>query len=342
MIYIKKYSSRAIVFSFLLFFISLTTLSYNYNNLQEIVFPDQQPYIDDNNRTMIPVRFATENLGCKVDWNSETREVVITKENEIIKLAIGSNKDSAVIVEGRVFVPLRFLSESIGSEVIWDEEKKAVVINRKMFINLSSREKQVINITDNFTIIDDFDFFNNTLWRKTNHFIENTKINSENVSVENGLLKIKLPKNLLEGGEVQSRRILGFGSYEIRMKLPDVPSSITGFFLYKAPSLYNEIDIEIYNEKDKGYFLTTYSDGKKQNLFEGKLSFDPTKDFHNYRIDYFQDSLKFYVDNVLVKEWTDGYTDEKMYLLVNIWYPDWLDKKPPTMDSYLEIEWIRY
>jgi len=342
LIYIKKYFLRTIAFSFLIFFVSIATFSYNFNTLQEMVFPDQQPYIDENNRTLIPVRFATENLGCKVDWNNETREVIIKKDNEVIKLKTGSNKDAAVIIEGRVFVPLRFLSETMGSEVIWDEENRAVIIDKKMIINLSSREKQIYNISNNFNITDNFDFFNNTLWKKTNHFIESTQINSDNVSVEEGLLKIKLPMNLLEGGEVQSRKVLGFGSYEIRMKLPDVPSSITGFFLYKSPALYNEIDIEIYNEKDRDYFLTTYSDGKKQNLFEGKLPFDPTKGFHNYRIDYNENSLKFYVDNVLVKEWTEGYTNEKMYLLINTWYPDWLDKKPPTEDSYLEVEWIRY
>ncbi len=357
MINIKKNLLKIGIFSLLILLISAASFSYSFNNLQEIIFPDQQPYIDENNRTLIPVRFASENLGCTVDWNHETREVLITKNDEIIKLVTGSDKavitkngvdlikdigTSSVLIEGRVMVPLRFLSETIGSEVIWDEENQGVIINRRMLISLNSREKENNSIANTFTVTDDFNFFNNTLWKKTNHFIENTKINSGNVSVENGLLKIKLPKNILEGGEIQSRKVLGFGSYEVRMKLPDVPSSITGFFLYKSPALYNEIDIEIYNEKNRGYFLTIYSDGKKQNLFEDKLSFDPTKDFHNYRIDYSRDSLKFYIDNNLVKEWTEGFTNENMYLLLNTWYPDWLDKQPPDKDSFLEVEWIRY
>jgi len=29
-------------------------------------------------RTMLPVRFVAENLGCKVDWNGATKSITIT------------------------------------------------------------------------------------------------------------------------------------------------------------------------------------------------------------------------------------------------------------------------
>ena len=46
----------------------------------EIVdFPDGQPYVDENNRTMIPVRFVSEELGAKVTWNGATQSAVIEK-----------------------------------------------------------------------------------------------------------------------------------------------------------------------------------------------------------------------------------------------------------------------
>jgi len=31
---------------------------------------------------MLPVRFVAENLGCKVDWEGETRTVIITYEKK--------------------------------------------------------------------------------------------------------------------------------------------------------------------------------------------------------------------------------------------------------------------
>ncbi len=130
--------------------ISAASFSYDFNSLQKIDFPDQQPYIDENNRTLIPVRFASENLGCNVDWNHETRVVMITQNDKIIKLETGSDKaiitkngvdlikdigTSSVLNQGRLMVPLRFLSETIGSEVIWDEKNDAVVINGSILIS---------------------------------------------------------------------------------------------------------------------------------------------------------------------------------------------------------------
>ena len=42
--------------------------------------PKVKPIIVPPGRTMLPVRFVAENLGCKVDWEGETRTVIITYE----------------------------------------------------------------------------------------------------------------------------------------------------------------------------------------------------------------------------------------------------------------------
>jgi plastocyanin len=38
---------------------------------------DAAPYIDENNRTLVPVRFVSEQLGATVGWDGETRTVTI-------------------------------------------------------------------------------------------------------------------------------------------------------------------------------------------------------------------------------------------------------------------------
>ena len=45
-----------------------------------VSFPDAGPFIDENSRTMIPVRFVAENLGAQVTWDqtSKTASVVPT------------------------------------------------------------------------------------------------------------------------------------------------------------------------------------------------------------------------------------------------------------------------
>jgi hypothetical protein len=191
--------------------------------------------------------------------------------------------------------------------------------------------------------LDEFDSFNTNMWRKTNHILERTSLCSNNVSVSDGKLRIHMPANVFEGGEFQSKEPLGFGAYEIRMKLPVVPSSITGFFLYHSPVMYHEIDIELYNQKNGDFFLTTYASGEKKNLHSDKTPFDLTAQFHNYRIEYAPDRVAFYIDDIFIKAWESGFTKEQMYLVVNSWYPHWLEGiAAKENNSYLEIDWIRY
>jgi beta-glucanase (GH16 family) len=91
-----------------------------------------------------------------------------------------------------------------------------------------------------------------------------TSFSPANATAKDGILTFKIPGNTFESSELQSVNFMGYGSYEIRMKIPDAPGSITGFFMYKAPDYYHEIDIEIYNQKSGDYFLTTYADGDKR------------------------------------------------------------------------------
>jgi hypothetical protein len=92
---------------------------------------DVAPFINDAGRTMVPVRFIAEAMGLAVQWNPEKRQVVITGEETEVILTIDSciamvdgtpvKMDSkAIIVDGRTFVPLRFVAEAFGFEVQWN------------------------------------------------------------------------------------------------------------------------------------------------------------------------------------------------------------------------------
>ncbi|MCD1259735.1 copper amine oxidase N-terminal domain-containing protein [Paenibacillus athensensis] len=108
-------------------------------NGHKVKFPDTEPYVDSNGRTMVPVRFVSEKLGGKVDWNAATRTVTIATQGKSISLTIGSKAPTvnghsveldtaAAMVDGRTMVPLRFVSEALESKVTWDEGAHAVQI----------------------------------------------------------------------------------------------------------------------------------------------------------------------------------------------------------------------
>ncbi|PKM60142.1 MAG: hypothetical protein CVU99_09785 [Firmicutes bacterium HGW-Firmicutes-4] len=180
------------------------------------------------------------------------------------------------------------------------------------------------------------------VFKTSNHRLGQTQFKPENVTVSDGQLVITIPAGTMASGEVSSTALQGYGSYEISMKLPNAPSSITGFFLYAAPDYDQEIDIEIYNQPDGKIMFTSYANGALTQSLTKDLNFDPTADFHHYRIDYQPDFIDFYVDDIHLTRFTAGIPRNPMYLMVNAWFPDWLAKRPAPQTQQLLIDWIRY
>ncbi|WP_165867472.1 copper amine oxidase N-terminal domain-containing protein [Paenibacillus pinisoli] len=106
-------------------------------NGQKVKFPDTEPYINTDGRTMVPVRFISEKLGANVKWEEATSTVVIHYSSKEIRMSIGSKTvtldgqpteldTAAEKYDGRTMVPLRFVSEVLDSTVVWDEGARAV------------------------------------------------------------------------------------------------------------------------------------------------------------------------------------------------------------------------
>jgi uncharacterized protein YjdB len=181
-----------------------------------------------------------------------------------------------------------------------------------------------------------------SLFKTSSHRLSQTQFKPENVTVSEGQLVITIPAGTMASGEVSSTALQGYGSYEISMKLPNAPSSITGFFLYAPPDYAQEIDIEIYNQADGKIMFTSYANGALTQSLTRDLNFDPTADFHHYRIDYQPDFIDFYVDDIHLTRFTAGIPHNPMYLMVNAWFPNWLAKRPAPQTQQLLIDWIRY
>ncbi|HPU42352.1 MAG TPA: copper amine oxidase N-terminal domain-containing protein, partial [Acetivibrio clariflavus] len=58
-------------------------------NGEKVNFPDAQPFIDENGRTQVPVRFVSEALGANVDWNGDAKKVTVTLNSRKVVLTIG-------------------------------------------------------------------------------------------------------------------------------------------------------------------------------------------------------------------------------------------------------------
>ena len=89
------------------------------------------------NRTMVPMRSIFEALGASVQWTESTQTVSATRGATNVQLTIGElaaqvNGRSipldvpAMIYRGSTMVPLRFVSESLGADVRWNEATQTV------------------------------------------------------------------------------------------------------------------------------------------------------------------------------------------------------------------------
>ena len=100
------------------------------------------PYIKDG-RTMVPLRFLAEEMGAFVGYNEQSQGITITLGTTVMELRVGKSEFTvnkyayemdcaAEIVENRTFVPVRFVSESLGKSVKWLDAERMVVVTPKM------------------------------------------------------------------------------------------------------------------------------------------------------------------------------------------------------------------
>ncbi|TCZ78134.1 copper amine oxidase N-terminal domain-containing protein [Paenibacillus albiflavus] len=90
-------------------------------------------------RVMVPLRAIFESLGAEVGWDGSTQTITGKKDDIAVTLRLNDTKAevgsktvtldvAATQIEGRTFVPARFVAESFGADVKWNESLKQVII----------------------------------------------------------------------------------------------------------------------------------------------------------------------------------------------------------------------
>jgi len=92
-----------------------------------------------NSRTLLPIRTLIESVGGTAEWDGVEHKVTIELNGHSIILWIG--KDTALvdgstvklevtpeIINGRTYLPLRFIVENLGASVDWDPTTKIITI----------------------------------------------------------------------------------------------------------------------------------------------------------------------------------------------------------------------
>ncbi len=92
-----------------------------------------------NDRTLLPIRAVVESFGAYVLWDEIQEQVTIYTDDITIKLWINSVKATVngknytldvppTVMNGRTFMPLRFVAENLGLTVGWNDENQTVTV----------------------------------------------------------------------------------------------------------------------------------------------------------------------------------------------------------------------
>jgi len=84
-------------------------------------------------RTVVPIRAIVEALGGIISWDGIARKVIINLKETVIELWIDNPKAKnydvkPVIINDRTMLPLRFIAESLGCIVDWDNDTRTITI----------------------------------------------------------------------------------------------------------------------------------------------------------------------------------------------------------------------
>lgn len=113
-----------------------------------VQWTDAEPFIDNNDRTLVPLRAVAEALGINANWDGVNRQAIFNSDTQFIvfridnNIALSYNFDGvdqtnlkeiemdtrAVIVNDRTYAPVRYLAEYFGYSVDWNGETRTVII----------------------------------------------------------------------------------------------------------------------------------------------------------------------------------------------------------------------
>lgn len=108
-----------------------------YLNGQQKIY--DAPPISQNGSVLVPLRGILENLGASISFQAGNQTIVARRGERTVRLRVGQRTatvdgktvniaQSPISRNGRVFVPLRFVSESFQANVRWEPAYNAVVI----------------------------------------------------------------------------------------------------------------------------------------------------------------------------------------------------------------------
>lgn len=181
---------------------------------------------------------------------------------------------------------------------------------------------------------DPLDSYNDDLWHKADGWTNGDPFDcgwrKENIDFTSGVMTLTLNDSscpdgcsgaAYASGEYRTNGFYQYGTYTVEMKAAASKGIVSSFFIY-ADSPHDEIDIEILGKDPTKMQVNYYTDDDGGHEVMIDLGFDASADFHTYAIEWMPDSIKWFVDGILVhteNESGDPLPSTPGQIMMNLW-----------------------
>lgn len=280
--------TKKILLLTLLLMVAFTSSAYAVNvtiNDREVIFDDESgaPFIDESNRTLVPLRVTMEAFGCNVKWDDNSRTAIINKGGYIVKVPIGEsyinvngnivlNDTEAQIKEDRTYLPIRIVLEAFGAKVNWDSTSNTVMVKQDHNLHMVAVDSVNLEKISNYLWYG----INSKLYNlRTDRINETYNIANDNTEVYfqfNPSLYIQGERDLRVEGEIITLLSLINKGYTVSDENPYIDGTleITDLRPYKTMNMKIEENVDYSSATQK---VTTYT-----YTFKNKSLTTPTSD----------------------------------------------------------------
>ncbi|WP_433946689.1 copper amine oxidase N-terminal domain-containing protein [Paenibacillus sp. SN-8-1] len=304
---------------------------------KKVSFPDTEPFFDKNGNTMVPLRFVTEKLGAEVSWNNATRTATLKYKGKTIVMTINSKvvkvdgqavtlNTSAIQVEGRTMVPLRFVSETLQSDVKWDQQSYAV--------NIVSPEYQAKIDAGDVKL---------TWWGRELRANQNSNEWLLLSDTPDWAYAVKKYQILAGGNTFKNKEEVNNRTWD-KSNLDRISMNIKNYYKLALNVDYRTIDLNSYGKESwkqlgawKGYNPEVYRDfvtfvKKNKLIVEGYASPDPSSVHYNVGVQFIRTKFKFRVisandaSQFSMDSYDPSYASESpKFVKKGVWYEGYAD-----------------
>ncbi|WP_240804523.1 family 16 glycosylhydrolase [Qingshengfaniella alkalisoli] len=211
------------------------------------------------------------------------------------------------------------------------------------------------------SFVDDFDSFDSSIWGVSDGWVngdwQNCQWSRDAMNVQNGMLHLQFAAQATDNrdyvcGEIQSRKVYGYGTYEARYRTAKGSGLNAAFFTYIGPhhgQPHDEIDFEVLTRDTSMVSLNTYVSSEPNNGKRVRLPQDSDMSFITYSFVWSEEGITWYVDGEKVHETAAGTPlpthEQKIY--ASFWgsdsFPNWMGPfDPPAKALTMEVDWIAF